>query len=75
MKLDTDVAVKETCGICRYFENGECHFNPPVPVEHSSNQFPKVSIHQWCGQWAKKVKVAARNVGDATRPWSVWKIK
>ena len=43
------------CMNCRWFvrqrgcHTGECHFKPPVVVNHGDTYFPKVKPDSWCG--------------------------
>lgn len=53
----------DTCGTCRFFQDGFCRRYPPTIVQGAFGAFtswPDVDRDNWCGEWQDGLG-AARN--------------
>ncbi|MBN1422406.1 MAG: hypothetical protein JXP34_26760 [Planctomycetes bacterium] len=59
----------ECCGTCRYYLNGECHFEPaklfwcPDEVKFRAMHPPRTP-HDWCGCWKTKAQRTSADRGE-----------
>lgn len=48
---------EERCDICKYYDFMSCKRHAPrVPCCSHGNEFPRVNMCDWCGDWEKKVE-------------------
>lgn len=58
----------KSCGTCKFYNAGECRFNPPTFAEVASyrglevvSRFPSVKKDDWCGKYKQKSVAIPRN--------------